>query len=48
MDRQPSRNPAFVVLLVVGLVAASVEWIAGPRIVVHILADDGPLTRSAE
>jgi len=46
MGHQPSRNPAFV-LLVVGLVAAGVEWIA-QRIVVHNLADDGPLTCSTE
>jgi hypothetical protein len=48
MDRQPSRNPAFIVA----------SWSSGwwlpesngsrPKIVVHNLADDGPLTRSAE
>ena len=47
MGGQPSWNPVVVVLLVVGLVAARVEWIP-PEIVVHILADDGLLTRSAE
>jgi hypothetical protein len=47
MDRQPSRNPAFVVLLVVGLVLPASNG-SRPEIVIHILADDGPLTRSAE